>query len=141
MDGAVEQLTSLVRSRDITPQTYAGCLRTLRGDPPVNPRPAPRPARQHPAYPRPARRQTTSALRQSPPRERPTSAPRQRPNTIGDGAHTEEMPSKQPIPSLRRRRAPRNAAEETPGERPILPPRRPRSPRAAAEERSPQSVY
>ena len=101
MDDAVEQLTSLVRSGDITPQTYAGGLRALRGDPPANPRPAPRPAPQPPAYRRPARRRPTSALRQPPPRERPTSAPHQRPKTIGDGAQTEETPGERPIPPPR----------------------------------------
>ena len=68
----------------------------------------------------------------------PIPAPRQRSNTIGDGAHTEETPGERPIPPSRRRRAPRDAqlAEETPGERPIPPPRRQRAPRNAqlAEE-------
>ena len=47
----------------------------------------------------------------------------------------EETPGERPIPPPRRRRAPHNAAEETPGERPIPPPRRRRAPRATAEER------
>ena len=130
----MEQLTSLVQSVDITPQTYAGGLRAHRGDPPANPQPAPRPAPQPPAYPPPARRRPTSSLRQPPPREWPTSAPRQRLHTIGDGTHTEEMPGKQSILPPRQRRATQQA-EETPGERPIPPPRRRRGPRAAAEER------
>ena len=68
MDDAVEQLTSLVRSGDITPQTYAG---GLRGDPPANPRPPPRPAPQPPASAGGPPRLCASHLRASgPPRPR-----------------------------------------------------------------------